>query len=679
MRRLLLKKIDLHIHTIPTIRDSQFIFSLDALKNYVAGANLDAVAVTNHDMFDGAQFRIIKETLGITVFPGLEVSLESGHILIISDGSNLENFEARVGLISSKITKIEDSISCEDLEKILGDLKKYLIIPHYDKEPAITGETLEKLKPYICAGECDSAKKFIRATRDDTKLTPVLFSDLRISKDLAKLPTRQTFIDCGDLTLDAIKSCLRDKTKVTLSENDGNRLWQVFDDGQKLSTGLNVLLGERSSGKTYTLDKINSTADSVKYIKQFSLVQQDEASYEREFKSSVQRRRSSFVDEYLSGLKNVLDDIMNVDLAMNDRQIEQYITTLLKSAEDADRRDAFSKTTLFGETDFPVGQIKTLRELIESVRQVIENVEFRSIIEKHLNLESLKRLACELITLLWDKALENKKKNFVNELVRDVKQRLKLRTSAVQVEDVELYKTSMDMKRVERFREIVNFLKKEAVVSAESVQGFRVEAKKGPFLGAGDIKEASGVKTAFSDAFKEYGDPYKYLRALLANESLRRSELYKLFVKIGYRILNKDGFDVSGGERSEFRLLQEIMDAQNYDVLLIDEPESSFDNLFLKSDVNQILKEISKSMPVVVVTHNNTVGGSIGADYLLYARKDLEDRKIIYRLFSGYPTDKKLLSIDGKSIPSHGIIMDSLEAGLDAYDSRRQIYEAIKH
>jgi len=674
-----LKKIDLHIHTVPTISDSQFIFSLDAFKRYVAEANLDAVAVTNHDVFDGAQFKAIKEALNVTVFPGLEVKLENGHLLIISDGSILEDFEARANLISQKITKIADSISVEDLEKIFGDLKKYLIIPHYDKEPSITGETLERIKPYISAGEVDSAKKFIRAIRDDTKLTPVLFSDVRIRKDLGKLPTRHTFIDCGDLTLDAIKSCLRDKAKVTLSENDGNKLWQVFEDGQKLSTGLNVLLGERSSGKTYTLNKVSRNVENVKYIEQFSLVQQDEASYEREFKNDVQRKRSMFVDEYLSGLKNVLDNIMNVDLVANDRQIEQYIATLLKSAEDADRRDAFSKTALFDEVDFPVGQTQTLSELIESVRQVIENIEFKSIIEKHLDSESLKRLACELIELLWGKALENKKRKLVNELVKNVKQRLKLRTSAVQVEDVDLYKVSMDRKRVERFTEIIDFLKREAVVSAESIQGFRVEAKKGPFLGAGEIREASDVKTAFSDAFREYGVPYKYLRALLSNENLRRSELYKLFVKVGYRILNRDGFEVSGGERSEFRLLQEITDAQNYDVLLIDEPESSFDNLFLKSDVNQMLKEISESMPVVVVTHNSTVGGSVGADYLLYARKELEDGKIVYRLYSGYPTDKKLFSVDGKSISCHEIVMDSLEAGLDAYDSRRQGYEAIKH
>ncbi|HDH01377.1 MAG TPA: hypothetical protein ENG80_06175, partial [Nitrospirae bacterium] len=61
----------------------------------------------------------------------------------------------------------------------------------------------------------------------------------------------------------------------------------------------------------------------------------------------------------------------------------------------------------------------------------------------------------------------------------------------------------------------------------------------------------------------------------------------------------------------------------NLDILLIDEPESSFDNMFLRSDVNEIMRDISKSMPVMVVTHNSTVGASIGADYLVYASKKL--------------------------------------------------------
>jgi predicted metal-dependent phosphoesterase TrpH len=66
-----LKKIDLHIHTIPTISDSGFTFSLDTFKRYADEARLDAVAITNHDVFDGVQFRQIYQSLDAIVFPGI--------------------------------------------------------------------------------------------------------------------------------------------------------------------------------------------------------------------------------------------------------------------------------------------------------------------------------------------------------------------------------------------------------------------------------------------------------------------------------------------------------------------------------------------------------------------------------------------------------------------------------
>ena len=673
-----MKKIDLHIHTVSTISDRSFSFNLNELQRYVSEAGLDGISITNHNVFDGIQFRTINEAIDTTVFPGIEVSIDGGHVLIISDVADLDNFEVKSEMVSRKITQIGDSISVDELEEIFSDLNDYLVIPHYDKNPSIRGEVLDRIASYVSAGEVDSAKKFIRAINDEGKLTPVLFSDVRICDELDKLPTRQTFIDCGEVTLGAIKVCLQDKGKVALSEADGNRLFQIFEDGQKLSTGLNVILGERSSGKTYTLNRINESNENVKYIRQFSLVQQDEDAYEREFNKEVKRKRSQFIEEYLSGFKVVLNDVMNVDLRANERAVERYVSTLLKSAEEADRRDAFSKTALFDETEFPTSEDGVLKALIGSVRQLIENVEYREIIDRHLDINSLKRLACELIELLWSKAFNNKKKKLVNSLIRDVRESLKMRTSAVQVDDVDLYRVNMDSRKVDRFSEIVKYLQRESVISEENIQGFSVVARKGAFAGAGEIKEASGVKTAFRESFKQYGYPYAYLEALLKNESLTPSELYKLFSKISYRILNRDGYEVSGGERSEFRLLQEIKDAQNHDILLIDEPESSFDNLFLNSDVNQIIREISASMPVVVVTHNSTVGASVGADYRLYASKKIEGGNVIYRLFSGFPTDRRLSSIDGETISNYEIMLNSLEAGYDVYDDRRQGYEAIR-
>lgn len=674
-----LKKIDLHTHTVSTISDSDFEFSLENLCGYVHSSSIDAIAITNHDIFDINQFELITSVLDIKVFPGIEINLENGHVLIISDDNDLEGFSTKCDLISEKITKIGDYITIDELENIFGDLHEFLVIPHYEKKPAIKGKTFERLLKYISAGEVDSAKKFIRVIKDSSKITPVLFSDVRFREEMSRYPTRQTYVDCGDLTLNALKDSLRDKGKVALSKDDGNHLFQIFDDGQNISTGLNILIGERSTGKTHTLDRINETNSNTKYIQQFSLVQHDEATYEKRFNDDIAKKESLFIEDYLSPYKIVLNEAVSIDLNHNEKLIDAYVETLLQSADEAEKKDSFSKTVLFSETLFKISDDQVLNDLIGSVRQVIENIKYRTIIEKHLDIDSLKSLAIELIELYWSKSLEKKKKKFVNNIVNDVQAGLRRRTSATHVEDVDFYHLRMEAKTIEKYVEITKLLQKEEVISTENVQDFRVVATKRPFGGAGEIKKVSRSQIGFSDVFSEYNDPYEYLRLLKENEQLTPSEFYKYFVKIDYEILNKDGYTVSGGERSEFRLLQEIKDAQNYDILLIDEPESSFDNIFLKGKVNQIIKEISEMMPVVVVTHNSTVGASIKSDYIVYASKDIEDGQLKYRLYCGHPADIDLISIDGTSKKNFDVTINSLEAGSAAYNERSEGYENIKN
>jgi len=427
-----MKKIDLHIHTLPTACDASFTFALSALQRYVTGTSLDAIAITNHNKFDRAQFAQIAASIDAAAFPGIEVTLDCGHLLIIADIAQLDVFEEQARRVSERLTRPGDCISIDDLLALFGDLGQHLVIPHYEKKPAIKGKALERLAALICCGEVDSPKKFIRAIKSDTAVAPVLFSDARMCEPLDPVPTRQTFVDCGELSFAALKRCMSDKRKVALSERDGNRLFQVFEDGQKLSTGLNILLGERSTGKTFTLDRISQSNERVKYLRQFSLVQQDAAACEREFSRDLQRSRSQFVDDYLSGFKVVLDDVMGIDLRADERDVESYVTTLLESALEADRRDTFSNTALFDAAEFPVGDDKVLSDLIASVRQVIENKEYRGVIERHVDIRALKHLAVELIELLWARRLESKKKVLVNGLVRDIKESLKRRTSAVQ-------------------------------------------------------------------------------------------------------------------------------------------------------------------------------------------------------------------------------------------------------
>ena len=68
-----MKKIDLHIHTKSTSSDSAFIFDLDRLKEYISNTHIDAIAVTNHNVFDIEQYKLIRDSISIPIFPGIEI------------------------------------------------------------------------------------------------------------------------------------------------------------------------------------------------------------------------------------------------------------------------------------------------------------------------------------------------------------------------------------------------------------------------------------------------------------------------------------------------------------------------------------------------------------------------------------------------------------------------------
>ena len=58
-----MKKCDLHIHTVPTFLDGAFNFSLEVLEKYVQKMELDAIAITNHNIFDMGNYMVIKDRL----------------------------------------------------------------------------------------------------------------------------------------------------------------------------------------------------------------------------------------------------------------------------------------------------------------------------------------------------------------------------------------------------------------------------------------------------------------------------------------------------------------------------------------------------------------------------------------------------------------------------------------
>lgn len=670
-----MKKIDLHLHTIQSVSDSEYFFSLNALEEYVKKLEIDCIAITNHNLFDKNQFEIISRTLEIKVFPGIEIDLEKGHILLISENENLEDFELKCKKITDLIKTKDDYVTYEQLIEIFPNLGNYLLIPHYEKKPIIAAETLDKLGDNIFVGEVASIRKFKTCLKDADKLAPVIFSDQRFTEGMSDFSTRQTFVNIEELTIGSLKGGLSDKNKIFLSKEEGNDLFQATDDGIILSTGLTVIIGERSSGKTYTLKKICKNFDNIKYLEQFSLLQNDQ----QKFENLVTTRHSLVSENYLKEFKDVLYDIKDVDLKSDEIKIADYLDSLIKYAKENDKLDAFSKCSLYNETSYEIDDLDNLKKLIKATEILLENTEYKSIINRHITDENLRALLIDLIKKHNEIYEINSKKLWINDLASRIKDELQFRSSTTTIEDCDFSEILMNKIKIEKFIDLVGILKNEKEIDSKEIRGFKVIAKTKKFANASDLKSKSGRNLSFSNAFGNYQNPYKFLVSL-REVGLEETDLYKYFVRIEYKTLNKHGLEVSGGERSEFNLLHEISDALKHDILLIDEPESSFDNIFLKNEVNNLIRDISKEIPVVVVTHNNTIGGSIKPDHLIYTQKIIDNGIISHKVYYGNPTSKFLKTADGEEIQNLDILFDCLEAGEQAYYERKnRTYEILKN
>ena len=676
-----MKKLDLHIHTVSTVSDRAFTFSMGCLKKYVEGNGIDAIAITNHNVFDRSQYEQIQHSLEIKVFPGIEVDVEGGHLLVISEEDDIDDFVKRCHNVHTMNgSSNTSSISEEAFIGIFPDLKKYLLIPHYDKNPKLRLENVPKLKEHFTCGEVTSVKKFLTMKKATNELVPVLFSDLRMAEGTSPESGRQTFIDAEELSLPVVKYSLMDSAKVSLSSETGHALFEVLENGLNISTGLTVVLGKRSSGKTYTLDRIAEQFEGAKYIKQFSLLSSDDEADQQRFEELLRTKGSSVAEAYLSPFKEVVDDVAGIDLGHDVQDVDAYLKALFQAASEAERQDVYAKCALFHETLYAEKDLGSLISLIDAVDLLIDNSEYREIISKFVSKNSLRRLAISLREQYIKEHENDLKSHFVNDIVQSIQRELQVHSSNTPIPDVDFYQVIMNKEKVKRFDAIARAVKREHVIENKGLYSYKIIAKTEPFVGAQGLQRVSKSRMVFSDAFAVYDQPYVFLQSLKQKDGIPDSEYYKYFENVKYEVLNQFGTKASGGERSEYNLLQNLIDAARCEVLLLDEPESSFDNIFLKDGVNTLLKDLSGQMPVIIATHNSTIGASVHPDYLIYTQKEiLSGGEMKYHLFMGYPSSAELIDLEGNKICRRDVMLDCLEAGEPAYLDRRVSYEILNY
>jgi hypothetical protein len=685
-------KIDLHIHTLVTESDNGQVFNLEFLKSYIEDKKIDSIAITNHNIFNRDQFDMIScECQNCLVLPGIEASVESGHLLLISSLDKLDDFALDCDKFNVlfKDKPAGYSVSLDEFLNAFGDIDDphYLLIPHFKKDP-ISKALPRLLKHYFC-GEAGGPGSFIRMKKDLGSPVPVLFSDFRCSS--MNFRSRQTYVLTGEKTFASLWTSLHDKAKVSLCEPPHGQLFKISLDNKEIfgSTGLNVILGKRSSGKTFLLNSIfnqygTSGGEKIKYIRQFELVEKEDSEYQKSASDIENRICQETSVTFLSQLRKHTNEILLLDCSKTQKGFDDYAEKLKDFALNQSNLDIYSKVPLFSESKSREVDLTATTNVLNALKTLLDtnDLDLVAAVSPFLDRNSVMKAFLAVSSYKRQKRIEKVVVDSGNDLINKIKADLQVSSKQQAVPQSSFEAAAKELFSISQFNSLVNRISQISIAATVPVGSFFVQVSTLRITSSTMLKNYLHCPGSWVNAFKLQGNPFQLAQGIKAENLIPDGDIFKCFFEFSPLLLNKYNQAASGGEYAEFNLEAKLSDARNYSCLLVDEPEGAFDNPFLKLLIDTRLKDLSAFMPVFLATHNPTVGISIQPDYLIYTEAETDDdsKTKHYHLYEGTFGDKHLIDpFCEKTVSSRDKILSCFEAGEDTYMQRGDFYASLKN
>ncbi|HEM3216999.1 TPA: hypothetical protein U0927_000408 [Streptococcus suis 2524] len=675
----MVKRIDFHIHTVPSIKDSDFNFSIEWLKAYVDKTKLDAIAITNHDLFDKNNFEEISEYLpNVKVYPGIELALDIGHVNIVFPCDCIDVLSQFSEWLSNIHQTQSDSITSEQLHEQLPCWDQGIYIFELGKSKGVK-EIPNIFSNLVCVGGVPNQLRFNIAKNTPESLVPCLFSDAHATNqdsdnrnDIAKLQNKQTYLQIDSCEFEDIKKCLRDKSKVSINKEN---LKDVVDiDGVNISSGLNLVVGKRGTGKTYFLNKIKEFSDDEYYeIKQFETAKADEY-IEKQRKDQGSIEFSKWQEKYTNEFSKIKSYLQDTYTETDD--IENFLVDVKRFATEMARSKSSQKYLLFQETEFELSNINYIRSALTNIKDVIENEEIWNLLNKNSQKKSdFIEVYSELRDIYLKYRKDNELKQKINEIMRDVKSTVTARTGISNVQECSINNIIHKLQLEKKIDSFLNQIIVETPLKNERLHGYQICVNLIPYKNASQFQKEIGTQEAVNNALiKVYRekDFITFLKRLKQKKFYNEANFAEYLLQKEVKLLDSEGVPASGGQAVGFALMLRLNEAKNKPIILIDEPESSLDNAYIKNELNKELKQLARNSMVVVITHNSTLGTLLEPDYLIITSKDNSGN---YSIMSGEFSSSKIKdSINGTEEKSYEKFIEAMESGMDSYTKKGEIY-----
>lgn len=574
------------------------------------------------------------------------------------------------------LSDVTDSSTFDELTAAFPTLDEFIVIPHYEKKPAISDESFKQIAGYVCACETSSLKKALRLS----KLRPVdhpfvYFTDYRFGSEDAEGKREAyrpggIYIKSDSCSFDAIRRALKNN-QVALA-SDGSESLELYP-GITATEGINLILGKRSTGKTYTLERIRSLCDEddVYYIEQGDLVSK---SKEEAFYGNLENQFVVARERYMAHIDDLAQDAWKIGSDKSRiNEVADYLSKLKKHAESKTQNDSFSSSRLFSRVKLDKVDCSDGHNVIQAVITILSSSRYAEALDRTVGRERLICFLQHVVEETRSREIEGAAIEATNIATNAVKTKLN-RSSVDPYPDPTLFNLFEKEAYYTAFCDLVRLCWTERTVSNDRGSHFlkySVVAERKKFATANDVKKALHLQSSVSLDGITKKPPREYVNTLLDLESPPRltDGLFKLH--IGIR--DKRGSIPSGGQRTECVFLGRLSAAEGKRIVLIDEPESSFDNPFLDEEIAQQIRRLAAGSTVFVTTHNQVLGFGLKPNKVFIT--SYNETSKTYEIHCGDMGDEQLSNRESNGIPTIDSIIQILEAGRDSYNSRYSYYE----
>ena len=708
-------KIDLHCHTLNCKKGDgkSRNVTLELFKEKIEIAGVEIVAITNHNYFDINQYYLLKDCVKdvCEVWPGIEFDViekgnKSGHVLVICNPNRVEEFSDIVNEQIKNSTPDEFTIKVTDLCRAFNKLD-VVYIPHFFKDHQLCEDDMELLEK-----NAYSKKRILQEPSDIKSLgvlnsngyKSIIGSDVKDwnkyeNNSFAELKYPIKGFDNFLKILDKDTAFINDLLNKDLYDEItvyGKAKEKKFPFTIKVYNDVNVIFGDKGSGKSQILDSLEiyftqeKGMDVVKFTggdksKWFeALLKVDGADYSHE---------SIGVNDYSEKFKNIYN--------YKDK-LPKKIETYCRYYENISTNKKRKELKILNQTKTWTHDLSKYKDYYEDYKKIVNFERELSNMQVYKNnmdkysvlIEQLNQLKVDSYSLCVDEWI----KQWADYLIDDAIEKLDTYSSQSDGSPempketgfyqfcknrIELHKSINDIKNVLTTKE-VNLQDSYIGTIGDKGSGYlnlSIGLLNSDNVNVVETKFFKGKKKNIQTFLKGINEINnncysKDLINLIAalNDKLTEpisSIDYFIYAKKEFR-LDNENYVPSKGEMVILSLQYDLLNQDDKDIFLIDEPEVNLGSTYIESTIVPMIKNLAKSKKIIVIATHDANIATRTYPVTSILKKSSNN---IYDTYQGSMFTNELININDKSVLNWDEESENyLEGGSIAFKERGTLY-----